>query len=94
MSSLEVYEAHCKVIYLWLAHRAGAFAAASAMIAFGAVLGKATPTQVLWLTFIMVSVPPISAGNLAFILRHTADLHHFLYVLPRIPPKSCPDMDM
>lgn len=37
-----------------IAHCAGAFAAASAMIAFGAVLGKATPTQVLWLTFIMV----------------------------------------
>lgn len=33
-----------------------AFAAGSAMIAFGAVLGKATPTQMLWLTFIMIPI--------------------------------------
>ena len=30
------------------------------MIAFGAVLGKATPTQILWLTFFMI---PIYALN-------------------------------
>ncbi len=33
-----------------------AFAAGSAMIAFGAVLGKATPTQMLWLTTIMIPI--------------------------------------
>ena len=33
-----------------------AFAAGSAMIAFGAVLGKATPTQMLWLTAIMIPI--------------------------------------
>lgn len=31
-----------------------AFCAASAMIAFGAVLGKTTPTELLWLLFLMV----------------------------------------
>jgi ammonium transporter Rh len=33
-----------------------AFAAGSAMIAFGAVLGKATPTQMLWLTALMIPI--------------------------------------
>ena len=41
-----------------MSEHAGAFAAASAMIAFGAVLGKSTPTQVLWLTFFMVGDLP------------------------------------
>ena len=37
-----------------------AFAAGSAMIAFGAVLGKATPTQMLWLTAFMIPIYAVS----------------------------------
>lgn len=40
-----------------------AFAAGSAMIAFGAVLGKATPTQMLWLTAIMIPIYAVRARS-------------------------------
>ncbi len=33
----------------------GLFAAATAMISFGAILGKATPAQLLWLLVLEVS---------------------------------------